>query len=918
MREEVRNGKPMRNLRTNLYAAAALAFALSLGASDLAAQLVPQTSSYRTLRTQHFQVHYPGDQKDFARRVGRIAENIHAELEPKYLSGADNTHIILVYSTDVVNAFATPVGIDTIVLFLDNPQQGSFSRYNLWAELLIRHEYTHILSLRQWSFTQQPVLALLRGIFGVPPNLLSPSGFIEGTAVFEESKSGAGRIHDPLTEMTVRTAVLEEAYPDLAEILNGSHRWPFGGLVYLYGGRMLQFVADRYGDEVVRLYWHKDQAPFFLDSRLSPAPPVARVYAEFRSEEIKRYEQELDELRALGITEFERLTNDGYTKEFLYINSAGEVAYFARPRDRLPGLYVLEDDGDQDRRRYLSASRGFAEGGERKVYSEDSYFLPGFGLRYELFDGDDWFFLDRMHDGESGMYPSLTSDGRRLFYVGRTNDERFLATAQVDSDDDLVGERKILTVPFTGFIQYTALSPDNTLLAVLVREGERGQGELRLCDVSTIPPEGTSADCRVLVGGPGTKIQPRFSPDGAEIVFASDVDGIYNLYSVDINSGRVQRLTRTLTGLFYPAPTGDALYALGYFSEGYDVVRLRNEDLIREDVALFDQPDPGLPEGALTYDGLAPIEGEDAWDESGYWPPLEIRPAVLGIFGPVSSLNFAVLARDPMFRHLLVAGVGAASPDPVALAQYDYSRFALGLSAYYGTNTWNRPRRPGCLNDEEPLRFLCDGRYWYFEEARGYVRYTGRGRYTDGQILLGYAHQKLRNARRMRYIEDDARDLNLSGPSALLALGLYALFRRIGFAGTGLAPLREHGLLHEAGVHGQTGSEHAPRGRIRRGGGWPRVVSAFVFCAPCELSQRLRLRQLRPGPRIAEGPPQSFRPRPGVRQGPVRSRRLRLYVRVPPPVDLAVRGPVGPAHRCLHVQRRRRFVVLRLRHGLRS
>ncbi len=761
----------MASFRTIPGVVVALAFAVTLGASDLAAQLVPQTSSYRTLKTQHFQVHYPGDQKDFARRAGRIAERIHAELEPKYRSGAEDTHIILVYSTDVVNAFATPVGIDTIVLFLDNPRQGSFSRFDLWAELLIRHEYTHILSLRQWSLQDQPVLTILRFVFGVPPNLLSPFGFIEGVAVFEESKTGTGRIHDPLTEMTVRTAVLEDAYPSLAEILNGSHRWPFGSLGYLYGGRLMQYIADRYGDEAVRRYWHKDHLPFTIDSRLSPVLPVATLYREFRKAEVERYEQELDELRAQGITEFERLTNDGYTKEFLYVNAEGEVAYFASPRDRLPGLYVLEEDGEQDRRRYLSATRGFAEGGERKVYSEDTFFLPGFGLRYELFDGDDWFFLDRLRRGESGQYPSLTSDGRRLFYVGRDNDERYLATAQLDADDDLVGERRILTVPFTGFIQYTALSPDDSRLAVLVREGERGQGALMLCDVNTLPPEGSPADCRVLVGGPGTKIQPRFSPDGAEVIFASDVDGIYNLYSVDVNSGRVQRLTRTLTGLFFPAPSGDSLYALGYFSEGYDVVRLRNADLLREEVSLFDQPVPGVAEDALTYDGLSPVEGEEAWEESGYFPPLEIRPTVLGLFGPISSLNFAVLARDPMFRHLFLAGVGAAVPDPVALAQYDYARFALGLSAFYATNNWKRPRQPGCLNDEDPLRFLCDGRYWFFEEARGYVRYTGRGRYTDGQILLGYAHQKLRNARRIRATEYDARDLNLSGPSALLTLG---------------------------------------------------------------------------------------------------------------------------------------------------
>jgi hypothetical protein len=759
---------------------------------------VPQPyDSYRTLTSAHFQIHYPEGSAAFARRTARIAERIHQELEPKYRSGATNTHIVLVTATDVVNAFATPLGLDQIVLFLDNPQSGTFARFDLWAELLLRHEYTHILTLRHWG-KDQPVLSAFRIFFGLPPNFISPFGLIEGVAVYEESKTGKGRLRDPLTDMTMRTAVIEDRYPNMAEMLNGSHRWPFGSIGYLYGGRFWQFVADNYGEEIVPNYWRKDSAPFFVDERLRPAPGLYRIYQDFREAEIAKYRQQIEKIRGRGETPFRRLTNDGYTKSFLYIGEDGALKYFAAPRDRIGGLYEIDPTtaggagpaaagsgpftpAQTRRLRRVDGTRGFAEGGGRKVYSESLSFVPGTGVRYELYDGEWDLFLSRIAPGRSISYPSLSPDGRRLFFVTRDASKRYLVSAGLDADGDITDERTILELPFTGFVQYTAVSPDGASLVSLVRRGDVGEGELTICDVAA------AGACRTLVPGPGTKVQPRFAPDGRSVIFASDVDGIYNLYSVEVATGRVHRLTRTLTGVFYPAPGPDSLYALGYFGEGYEVVEFQYADLLTEPVDYFvagvpvPGGGPGVDENEDSYfdigggsGGDGPVgapPGEADWEDSDYFGPFTIRPFLLGLFGPISPLNLVAVARDPLFRHTLIAAVGASSPTPVAYAAYDYSRFPLGLSAAYATNYWKQDYSPGCINDEEPLRFLCDGKYAFYEEARGFLRHTSDNRFVDTQLLLGYSHQKLRNARRLRTVEYDARDLNLSGPSAVLILG---------------------------------------------------------------------------------------------------------------------------------------------------
>ncbi|MCB1316849.1 MAG: hypothetical protein KDK27_12885, partial [Leptospiraceae bacterium] len=300
-----------------------------------------------------------------------------------------------------------------------------------------------------------------------------------------------------------------------------------------------------------------------------------------------------------------------------------------------------------------------------------------------------------------------------------------------------------------------------------------------------------------------------FAPDGKRVYFSSDVDGIYNLYSVDINTRQVNRLTRTLTGFFYPTPAEDKLYAIAYFKEGYDVVAIPYDGLLGETVDYFEGIDPELREEgdqpeddregyfdtevdtdeeliALGEDDSDTDPGDqdeainpDDWEESDYIGPFSIRPYLLGLLGPVSAFNLAVGARDPLLRHSFLAGVGPSVPDPLAVAYYDYTRFSTGLSLGYATNYWKRDRASGCLNeDSNPLRFVCDDKYSFFESAYGYLRHTDQGRYLTTQVLLGYVHNKIRNARRLRTVEYDARDLNLSGPSFVFLAGDARYFAR--------------------------------------------------------------------------------------------------------------------------------------------
>ena len=144
---------------------------------------------------------------------------------------------------------------------------------------------------------------------GVPPNLGSPRSFIEGLAVWEESKTGLGRLEDPLTHMIVRTAVWENSYPSLNELLNFSQAWPMGQINYLYGGRFMAELERQAGAEAPRQYWALDRFPLALPARFADlGVRLKDIYAGMRKRDLEYFGKQLEQLEVEGLTPYERLS----------------------------------------------------------------------------------------------------------------------------------------------------------------------------------------------------------------------------------------------------------------------------------------------------------------------------------------------------------------------------------------------------------------------------------------------------------------------------------------------------------------------------------------------------------------------------------------------------------------------------------
>ena len=156
--------------------------------------------------------------------------------------------IVLTDGSENANGSATPIHYNIIRLFASAPADLSvLSDFDDWMTLLITHEHAHILHLD--NISRLP--AVINKIFGkiYAPNLAEPRFIIEGIATyFESAETAAGRLRSTIFEMYMRTAVLENATISIDQLSNQIVQWPQGNIWYLYGGRFVQYIVDKYGE----------------------------------------------------------------------------------------------------------------------------------------------------------------------------------------------------------------------------------------------------------------------------------------------------------------------------------------------------------------------------------------------------------------------------------------------------------------------------------------------------------------------------------------------------------------------------------------------------------------------------------------------------------------------------------------------
>jgi len=419
------------------------------------------------------------------------------------------------------------------------PFTGSYSE----LEHVLTHELVH-------AFQVEILFGPGGNVLANPVAFQPPLWFMEGMA--EYLSIGGTDVH---TQMWLRDASLQgylTPLPVLGQV--GDIR------VYRFGQSIFHFIGEKFGEEKI-------------GEVLKSAARLGGVGSAFKSvlgmplEELS--DAWLEEVRKdylPEITDYEkpskfarRLTKHGEDLSDLNLVPAlspdGEHVAFISDRSLYSDLYLAdattgevkerlvkgERTGSFESLRFFNTSMAWSADGKfltfpAKVGGEDAIYvleLESKKVRRKL-----TFGLDGI------LSPAFSPDGQEIVFVGIDGGQSDLFLT------DLEGKnlRRLTRDRFTD--RDPQFSPDGKQIAFTTDRGAAtnfedltfGNYALALLDLET-------NQVSVLPNQAGKNIAPQWSPDGQEILFVSDRTGISNLYSIDLQSGDVYKLTNILTGV---------------------------------------------------------------------------------------------------------------------------------------------------------------------------------------------------------------------------------------------------------------------------------------------------------------------------------------------------------------------------------
>lgn len=566
---------------------------------------------WHVLVTEHFRVLYYDGLESLARRAAGIAEAAWEPVTELYDYRPDGpVRLILKDYDDYANGAAyfyhDAIEIWTSPLEHDFELRGTSD----WLRNVITHEFVHIISLGAARKGSQRVPAMFLEYFGykeetnrddiltgapdrlaVLPlaNTVVPMWFAEGVAQYQTQAVHHDR-WDSHRDMVLRIAVLSGTLLSLQDMGQFGKRGFGNEFVYDHGYGFVRYIAATYGDSALpAICRHVGRwGTMDVDGALQAVTgrPATALWQDWHEAMGFAYEEQV---AALGpLREGARLTDTGFSNTRpVFAPDGVRVAYLSTgERHYGPHSLVVRDlqSGEEDLIAYgVDSVPAWDPTGEHLLFVRKKVADEYGSRRADLFDHDlkapqrGWMSavlwtlpaLTGIHAPEDprteqltknlrATYPAVSPDGERIAFVRGGADGAALAICDRDGGN----VRELVRFDDRTQLYTPRWSVDGTRLAVsLAREGRR--------DIGLVEVEGDGC-IEPLIGSAGTDRDPTWSADGTELIFVSDVSGVFNVYALHMSSGTVEQVTNVRGGAFFPTSNaaGEIIYA-GYGADGF-------------------------------------------------------------------------------------------------------------------------------------------------------------------------------------------------------------------------------------------------------------------------------------------------------------------------------------------------------------
>lgn len=568
-----------------LYLVRLLYVFVVLGIPDISWSWNRTEIDWRTVRTEHFEIHYHPGEEWSAEQAARIAEEIYGPITDFYsFEPGSPIHISLFDKTDIAEG-ATYYYLNRIDISASDIEFHLRGTAN-WLRNVITHEFTHMVSIQSGMKLPRRIPALYVQalsferekrpdvITGYPNFQMSvpiagevvPNWFAEGTAQYQ-CDIARNDFWDSHRDMLLRVAALN------GELLSMDEMGVFGKnslrseMVYNQGFSMVLFIAQRFG---------RDNLAALMDalsgiSRWTFNGSCKRIlgisedelYDKWREAVISNY-QNIASMIGRDSREGERIAGVGFMNLFPVEDTRdGGILYLSNRGGDFSSLdlVLVASDGSVSTLEGDVTSRfDCTRDGDRICYAKRTKKNKhGYAI-------NDIFIYERggnrsrrLTNGLRATDPTWSPDGRRIAcVVSSDGTDRLLIVDAESAANILVG----VAVPGR---QYFGLSwGERGILA------SRFDGVSR--DIVLIDPD--SGEEHTLRGSDADERDPAWAGDGGSFFYASDRTGIFNIYYHDIDRGTDMMVTNTVGGAFNPSFEDEACLFAAYGSGGYEIRRV--------------------------------------------------------------------------------------------------------------------------------------------------------------------------------------------------------------------------------------------------------------------------------------------------------------------------------------------------------